>query len=105
MGVNQSTIDMSAKSWSHNKWLIDQMTVDTIRGNHKLTVKHDISYLSKDGFGFPKKVKISTSGRPIKVDKKIKLPKVKPVVSELLFSNYEVNTGKAQKEIVKTPGK
>ena len=100
MGVNSSSIRMSAKGWSHNKWLIDNLKIDTIQGINKITMSHDVDYLSIDGFGFPAKVTITTSSELMKTKKSKARKTSNPVTSEILFSKYEVNTGKAQKQII-----
>ncbi|MBT7608508.1 MAG: hypothetical protein HN576_02050 [Bacteriovoracaceae bacterium] len=103
MGVNNSKFKMSAKGWSHNKWVVDTLTVDSIQGIQKTSMRHKINYVPIDGFGFPVKVVISTS-QEILHTKSSKASKSKRELNtEILFSKYEVNTGKAQRYI--TQGK
>ena len=100
--ANTKKYKMSAKGWSHNKWLIDESINEIVQGKYKTTQKLKVKYLSIDGFGFPKKI-TSTLSRSV-TDKKLKkLIKNKnaKIESEFIFSKYEVNTGKAQRYITK----
>jgi hypothetical protein len=100
MGVNNSKFEMSAKGWSHNKWVVDALTVESIQGIQKTSMKHKIDYLSIDGFGFPLKVKISTSQELLKTKDSKAAKSSRKLDSEIMFSKYEVNTGKAQRYII-----
>lgn len=99
MGVNTSEMKMSAKSWSHNKWVVDRLTVKSIQGIQMTEINHDVKYKNVDGFGFPEKVEVSTTRKLVKpqpVKNKREQLKLK---TEVQFSKYEVNTGKAQRYI------
>lgn len=99
MGVNTSKMKMSAKSWSHNKWVVDNLLIKSIQGIQMTEINHKVEYENVDGFGFPKNVKVITSRKLVKPksqkDKKGKLE----LQTEVKFSKYEVNTGKAQRYI------
>ncbi len=99
MGVNSSEMKMSAKSWSHNKWVVDRLVVKAIQGIQMTEIRHDVKYENVDGFGFPNKVEVKTTRKLVKPksvkDKSDELE----LKTEVLFSKYEVNTGKAQRYI------
>jgi hypothetical protein len=99
MGVNNSHFKMSAKGWSHNKWLVDKLTVDSIQGIQKTSMKHKVDYVAIDGFGFPSKVVISTTQELMETKTSKAAKSKREHKSEILFSSYEVNTGKAQRFI------
>lgn len=100
MGVNTSEMKMSAKAWSHNKWVVDRLIVKSIQGIQMTEINHDVEYENIDGFGFPKKVEVVTTRKLVKPQpvKKKKDNQLK-LKTEVLFSKYEVNTGKAQRYI------
>lgn len=102
LGVQISTFEMSAKPWSKNKWLIDEMKVETIQGGNKNIYDHQIFYKKIGSYGFPTQIKITSwremyNPKNIAVTDKGSEPPQKTVYS---FSNYEVNTGKARNKII-----
>ncbi len=100
-GVNNSLMKMTAKSWSHNKWLIDVLTVNKTQGVQKTSMKYKIDYLSIDGLGFPKKISILTTQELLQTRGAKSKKNERKVESEIIFSKYEINSGKAKRFIVK----
>jgi len=93
----------SPKAWSNNKLVTDKIISKSgIEGN-SLVVSNEIEYLSIEGVGFPSKVQVKNIQEytvpASKKGEKAKIAK-KEVNSKILFSKYEVNTGKAQRFIV-----
>lgn len=99
MGVNTSQMKMSAKSWSHNKWVVDDLVVKTVQGIQMTQINHNVEYENIDGFGFPKKVKVETVRKLIRPTSEKAEDKGMSISTEVKFSKYEVNTGKAQRYI------
>ena len=96
-GVNSTDFELTSKGWSNNKWVVSKMTTKLIQGIQLTTIENDFTYQSVKGFGFPKKVDIETS-QEIMANKK---SNKRTVSSSIEFSNFEVNTGKAQRFMMK----
>ncbi len=96
VGVNNSEMDLNVKPWSHNKWVIDKVKVVN-SGTQITTINSEIDYTTIAGFGFPEKIDITTKVKPYEANSK----RIIVVKSTLLFSKYEVNSGKAQRFIMK----
>ncbi|WP_127715274.1 hypothetical protein [Halobacteriovorax sp. HLS] len=96
-GVNSTVFDLTSKSWSNNKWVVNKMTTKLIQGVQISTIDNEFTYQTVEGFGFPKKVEISTT-QEIMVNNKTDSRTVKSVIE---FSNFEVNKGKAQKYMMR----
>lgn len=98
-GVNTSLFDLTSKGWSNNKWIVEKMTIKLIQGIQLTTIENEFSYKPVAGFGFPNKVDITTS-QEIVANNNGKSNK-RTVSSSIEFSNYEVNTGKAQRYMIR----
>jgi hypothetical protein len=96
VGVNNSKMELNVKPWSHNKWVVDKIEV-TNSGTQVTTITSELDYTTVSGFGFPEKIDITTKIKPYEANSK----KVQVVKSTLLFSKFEVNSGKAQRYIMK----
>lgn len=87
------------KSWSNNKLVMDKVISVTKKDSVVSTVTSSVEYVSVNGMGFPSKVSIKNSSEASvpaqgkESEKKIK----RETNSAILFSKYEVNTGKAQR--------
>ncbi len=97
MGSQKSEMKMSSKSWSNNKWVVDSIIVTSTQGVQFTEMKNTFKYKKVDGFGFPEKVTVETT-QELQVNNKEK--KKRKVVSEITFSNYQVNKGIARKRIL-----
>ena len=103
-GVKTSKMEMNVKEWSHNKWIADSISVKMIQGVQVTTIDNQIVYSPINGIGFPKEVNVSTTHElTLGNDNKGKSNKRK-ISSSLSFTNYEVNTGKAQRYLTKLMG-
>lgn len=98
IGSQKSEMEMSSKSWSNNKWVVDSIVVTSVQGIQFTKMKNTFTYQKVDGFGFPKKVKVETT-QELQVNNK-KEKKKRTVTSEITFSNYQVNKGIAKKRIL-----
>ncbi|MFT6068821.1 MAG: hypothetical protein ACJAT2_002014 [Bacteriovoracaceae bacterium] len=97
MGSQKSEMQMSSKPWSNNKWVVDSIIVTSMQGVQFTKMKNTFKYKKVDGFGFPEKVTVETT-QELQVNNKEK--KKRKVVSEITFSNYQVNKGIARKRIL-----
>jgi hypothetical protein len=99
MGRTTARYAMSIKPWSHNKWAIDTLEVETTIGQQVNKTRNEISYVSVSGIGFPETVKIKNSTEIIAGSgKDADNPRVESE-SQIVFSKFEINTGRAQRHI------
>jgi hypothetical protein len=108
-GSKESTIDLKIRSWSHNKWVLEKQITKFHSAYFTSIIENKIEYLAINGHGFPKNI-ITNAYQELRMDpkllaksikeKKIKSNKSKVVTSEIIFSNYKVNSGKALKAIM-----
>jgi len=100
-GVKIATMSMGPKSWSHNKWVVDRLSVKSVLGLQTTTTTSDIEYISVAGHGFPKIINLKTT-QEITSDKKMgEKTNKRTLNSNLKFSKYEINSGKALKAIIR----
>lgn len=96
-GVTDSKIDSSVKPWSHNKWVVDSLKIETLQGQFKNTTTNKLTYTTQSGVGLPEKIIVNTIQEVVvPADFKGKIEKAE-MNSEITFSKYEVNSGKAQR--------
>lgn len=96
-GENDSRMEMSVKSWSHNKWALEKITSKIRHGMQTTVMEKNVVYTTVAGFGFPERVNIETtqtSNHSKSTKEKIDLRKT---VTSIIFSNYKVNMGEARK--------
>lgn len=96
-GSQRSDLEMSTKSWSRNKWVIDNILVTSKQGPQIIKMNSKVAYKKVEGFGFPSKVTVTTT-QEIKLSNKKTEPRM--AKSEITFSNYKVNKGIAKKVIM-----
>ncbi len=96
VGTNTANFEMTPKTWSKNKWVLDRMVVKKLAGIQKTNVTYEIQYLTLGGFGFPDTIKTKAKYELVRTSRKFQ-PKV--VEDTLIFRNYIVNSGKALKKI------
>lgn len=97
--VVETKFATSPKSWSNNKNLIDTLTITTKQGIQTNIITNKVEYLTESGIGFPSKLiikNLTTAKIPAQGDKKEQNLK-QETGTTVRFSNYEVNTGKAQR--------
>lgn len=100
MGTNTTNLEMSPKSWSNNKWVLDKIKVRTIQGIQATTIEQEIEYKTEAGFGLPEKVEIKTTQQLIRPEDDEGETFEATDEAVIRFSNYRVNTGAAQKFIM-----
>jgi hypothetical protein len=98
VGSQKSEMEMSSKSWSNNKWVVDSILVTSAQGIQLTKMKNTFKYKKVDGFGFPVKVTVKTT-QEFQVNNK-KEKKSRVITSEITFSNYQVNKGVARKRLL-----
>jgi len=100
MEVPNIEFKMSKQSWSHNKWVLLKTTSLISQGARITSLQTEIDYQVLAGFGLPKEVKKTTA-----VSWKAGTNSVnafKPIrnVEKFIFSEYQINTGKALKKFL-----
>jgi hypothetical protein len=95
--VTESILDLGIKSWSHNKWVVEEYTMTVDSGQKILTEMNEVSYKTYSGVGLPTSISTETIVKvKRKKDGEEEFVKLSGQKSELTFSKYEVNTGKAK---------
>tara|TARA_R110000868_G_scaffold55424_8_gene172349 strand:+ start:9162 stop:9986 length:825 start_codon:yes stop_codon:yes gene_type:complete len=82
------------KPWSHSKNVVTQVVVEGVTGIQKTTVDTSINYIAKDGFGVPQSVRTNTKVEAMTNKEGAQSSTIK---SEITMSDYQINTGVAQK--------
>ncbi len=100
-GSSDTNFDMSVKSWSHNKYVIDKMEVKSFEGMQRTKTINKFVYESYDGIGLPKEIIVSldqemNAAEDIKEDKN-----KRKMNSTIEFSNYKINKGIAKNYLSK----
>ncbi len=92
----------SPKSWSNNKQVLDKTVSTSYQGGVEIVIENEIDYKLYQGVGLPSKISIKNTSSYMKpAHGKEKARKVSEEnVSNIIFSKYELNTGKARKEIL-----
>lgn len=99
--VVKSMVKSGIKSWSHNKWVVEKYSVESKLPNQVITVDNDIEYDTFSGVGLPTKINVTTKIESLyQEDEEIKKREQSKTSGELEFTKYEVNSGKAKKNIV-----
>tara|TARA_R110000868_G_scaffold97619_9_gene268617 strand:+ start:7539 stop:8369 length:831 start_codon:yes stop_codon:yes gene_type:complete len=93
-GSQTAVFKSEVKPWSHSKRVVTQVSVEGVTGIQKTIVETAISYVAKDGFGVPQSIKTNT-----KVEAMTNKDGAQhsTISSEILLSDYKINTGTAQK--------
>ena len=96
LGFQDSDFTYTKKSWSKNKWVLDEVKAKMIQGPQITETETEIEYTNEAGFGMPISVKVETKQSvvaPGENEKKIE----RTGESQITFSNYKLNVGEAQK--------
>ena len=100
MGTNVSKMEMSAKSWSNNKWVTDRTESKTISGVQITKIIQKIEYKGVGGFGFPGKMTTKTIQQLVKNGGKKSKEMRNEESQTITFSNYQVNEDKAKNLLI-----
>jgi len=100
-GVNKASFKMGVKQWSHNKWVLNNVTTVGHRGTQKIEIENEINYTTIKGIGFPSSIKSKTTYEYVLPKGKENKAEKSTVESEIKFSKFEVNTKKASRKILK----
>ena len=101
VGSSISKLNLKKLPWSKNKWVLDSMSVKTFFGVQVVTTDSQINYTNVFGFGFPAEVSVKTKQSLSNSSSLKKVKDARVIKTSLIFSNYEVNSGKAYKVIAK----
>lgn len=96
LGFQQSTFSYSKKSWSKNKWVLNNVKAKTIQGPQVTEIETTIKHENIVGFGFPGEIVVATNQYVVAPGKEEKKQE-RSGSTELSFSKYEINSGKATK--------
>jgi hypothetical protein len=94
----------SPKAWSNNKLVLDKTLMTTLQGPAVFTVENIIDYKTFQGIGLPSKITIKNRSLvTVPATAKEKEKKIKQeTTTNIIFSKYEINTGKAHKQMQDT---
>ncbi len=96
LGFQQSVFSYTKKSWSKNKWVLNEVKAKTIQGPQVTEIETEIDHENYVGYGFPEKILISTTQYVVAPGKDEKKQE-RTGQTELSFSNYKINAGEATK--------
>lgn len=96
LGFQESKFEYGKKSWSKNKWVLEGSEAKTIQGPQVTEINTKVKYGNKVGIGFPESIKINTTQYVVAPGKKERKQE-RTGTTELMFSNYKINSGEAQK--------
>lgn len=99
VGSVKTEMKYSPKSWSQNKLVPDKVTAKSGNSAKKTVVTYDLQYVNVAGFGLPEKIKTKTVVSITVVEKGKAKEVNSEVASEVRFSKYQPNTGKAEQYI------
>lgn len=104
IGHSESTIALSPKSWSNNKWVIDGMDIVRQEGVNNLEIKKVVNYQDIEGFGVPSRVRINTIRSIAGAEEGAESSAEHRVEDQAIiqFSNYRINTG-AARQVMPSP--
>jgi len=91
----------SPKSWSNNKLVLDKIIQSSSQGPAKQMTISELEYISVSGIGFPSQISVkSVTEITVPATDKEKEKQIKNEMGTTIhFTNYEVNTGKARRQI------
>ena len=99
-GPNETKFSYSKKRWSKNKYVLERVTSETETKLSNNTLTTDVVYVSKDGFGLPKKITITSKSELNERTKNLDQFKGQQTSwsneSVITFDGYEINQKRAQ---------
>lgn len=93
MIVEESELSLIKKSYSENKWIIDEISVKVNEGSQTTFIKTKIDYNSVEGYALP--VRITSHSKQILAQGEDKTPIQREVDSLVEFKGYKINSGEA----------
>lgn len=100
MVVEESELSLTKKSYSENKWIIDEISVKVNEGPQTTFIKTKIDYSSVEGYALP--IKISSHTKQILVQEQDRKPIEREVDSSVEFKGYKLNSGEASSFLKKS---
>lgn len=94
-GSQIATFSTGTKPWSHSKLVVEKVSLEGVTGIQKTQVVTELDYLAKDGFGFPKEIKTTTTVTAMTNQKSEKTSAT--ISSRVYLSEFQVNGGEARK--------
>lgn len=96
LGFRESTFDYKKKSWSKNKWVLEEVTAKMIQGPQVTEIQTEMDFENIEGYGFPTQIKVETTQYVVSPEDNEKKNERKGQ-SLLTFSKYKINDGAALK--------
>lgn len=96
MGFQESSFDYKKKSWSKNKWVLEEVDAKMIQGPQVMEIETEIDYENYVGFGFPSEITIKTKQYVVSPEKNEKKNE-RSGETVITFSDYKINDKEAQK--------
>ena len=103
VGKTDTTMQMSAKAWSNNKWVLESMKIKQYQGIQSTITDYLFNYEKVELFGFPKSIVVKTAQYLIKPTEKNQEQLMRETETALRFSNYVINKGQAKSAIISKP--
>ena len=97
-GMVETSSSFRVRSWSKNKWVLQNLNVSKKMGAQELQIKNNFEYISVAGFGFPKKILVTREIKGMNAKGKKKTHKTETAIE---ITNYRVNTKEARKKMIK----
>ncbi len=96
LGFQESEFEYEKKTWSKNKFVLENVNAKMIQGPQITETQTDIEYANEAGFGMPREVKIVTKQSIVAPGENEKKEE-RSGESKITFSKYKLNVGEAQK--------
>ncbi|MCK5883658.1 MAG: hypothetical protein KAG61_08220 [Bacteriovoracaceae bacterium] len=99
-GRTDTTMSMSAKAWSKNKWTVDRLTVKKHQGIQTTEMDYIFKYEKVGMYGFPKTITVITKHMLSRTTGPKGARLMQEISTDLSFSGYLVNQGIAKSVII-----
>lgn len=100
MMTEESELSLIKKSFSENKWIIDEISVKVNEGAQTTFIKTKIEYNSVEGYALP--VKIASHTKQVLAQGQDKKPIEREIDSSVEFKSYKINSGEASSFLKKS---
>lgn len=97
MMTEESELNLIKKSFSENKWIIEEIAVKVNEGTQTTNIKTSIDYKSIEGYALP--VKISSHTKQVLAQGQDKKPIEREIDSIVEFKSYKINSGEASSHL------
>jgi len=95
LGFQESKFDYSKKSWSKNKWVLEEVNAKTVQGPQFTEIKTEIKYENFVGYGLPTQINIETLQYVVAPGENERKNE-RSGETEIHFSDYKINSNLAR---------